>query len=160
MITSRRMAILTLGAALAAIAAAEKPKAPACRSCGSTCGLEPICVCEPGTKKKPKVEFGTECEPVCIPGCGSRPWPWGDRHPGGGCTSCCDEPCRCPGRVRSCKRLTKTTVDEEVPVIERRVEYVCAACASGGRPSCCAPPAPRPRGWWASLHSWWSPRSP
>jgi hypothetical protein len=34
----------------------EKDKPPACMHCGATCGLEAVCVCECGTKKKPKTE--------------------------------------------------------------------------------------------------------
>jgi hypothetical protein len=67
----------------------EKPKEdekPACMHCGATCGLEPICVCEPGTKKQPKVEFDVKCEPICVAGCGSKPRPF-DLPPLNGTTS-------------------------------------------------------------------------
>jgi hypothetical protein len=35
----------------------DKDKPPACMHCGATCGLEAVCVCECGTKKKPKTEY-------------------------------------------------------------------------------------------------------
>lgn len=170
MVRSRWWAVPALLAAAACAAAADKPAekpagkpadkapAPACMVCGATCGLTPICVCKPGTKKQPKVEFSTECEPFCVPGCSSRPWPFGSHHAArGGCTSCCDEPCRCPGRVRSRKKLTKETVDKEVPVIDRSVGYLCCGCAGERPTSCSEPPAPRqPAGWWTRLWPWCS----
>ena len=151
--------VLLAAAACAAVALADKPaeKAPApeCMACGATCGLTPICVCKPGTKKKPKVEFSTTCEPYCVPGCSSRPWPFASHHAARGCTSCCDEPCKCPGRVRSRKKLTKETVDVEVPAIERSVGYLCCGCAGERPTSCCDAPGPRqPRNWWACLWPW------
>ena len=138
---------------------AKADTTPACMHCGATCGLTPICVCEPGTKKQPKVEFDVECEPICIAGCGSRPWPWekcGDR---GGCTNGCEDRCRCPSRVRSRKQLKKETVDEDVPTIKRKVAYVCDCCAGrcagrcdGG--GCKVVPCLRPSSWWTRL-GWW-----
>ncbi|MFM8635379.1 MAG: hypothetical protein ACKOEX_11320, partial [Planctomycetia bacterium] len=89
------------------------------------------------------------------------PWPLGDRQARVACTSCCDEPCRCPSRVRSCKKLKKETSDEEVPVVTRRVAYLCCDCAGNDRARCCGG-APQQRAtWWSrSLHSltWWWPR--
>lgn len=107
---------------------ADKPP-PACMQCGATCCLTAICVCEPGTKKKPKTEYEVECEPICMAGCGSLPWPFGRHESRVGCTDCGLRPCDCPGRVRYRKTLTKTTVDEEVCTIERTVGYLCQACA-------------------------------
>ena len=135
--------------------AADKASPPACMACGATCGLTSICVCTPVTKKQPTVEFGVECEPFCVPGCSSRPWPFGSHHAARGCTSCCDEPCRCPGHVQTRKKLTTETVNEEVPMIERSVGYLCCSCAGERPTSCCEPPAPRqPRSWWTRLWPW------
>jgi hypothetical protein len=124
----------------------EEPK-PACMHCGATCGLEPVCVCEPGTKKKPKVEFEVTCEPICVAGCGSKPWPFGRWHDRGGCTSCCAEPCACRGWVRNRKKLKRETTDEEVPAIKRTVAYVCAT-------RCSEPCKPRSSSWWSLLTAW------
>jgi hypothetical protein len=66
--------------------ASKKDEKPACMHCGATCGLVPICVCESGTKKKPKVEFDVKCEPICVAGCGSKPRPF-DLPPLNGTTS-------------------------------------------------------------------------
>lgn len=167
MVRSRSWAVPVLMAAAACAAAADKPaekpagkpadkaSVPACMACGTTCGLTPICVCEPGTKKQPKTEFGVECESFCVPGCSSRPWPFGGHAARGGCTGCCAEPCRCPGHVRSRKKLTKATVDEEVHVIERSVGYLCCGCAGERPASCSEPPAARqPSVWWAHLWPW------
>jgi hypothetical protein len=136
----------------------EKPKEdekPACMHCGATCGLEPICVCEPGTKKQPKVEFDVKCEPICVAGCSSKPWPFGRCHERVSCTSCCEEPCRCPGWVRNCKKLKKETTDEEVPTIKRKVAYICACCSGECTAGCCEmTPRPRPTSWWTRL-TWW-----
>lgn len=149
---------------------ADKPKdsskskedeKPACMHCGATCGLTPICVCEPGTKKKPKVEFDVKCEPICVAGCSSKPWPFGRCHERVGCTNCCEEPCRCPGWVRNCKKLKKETVDEEVPTIKRKVAYVCDTCTgcdpvARGTGSCCDERCGNEReGWWTRLTSVW-----
>jgi hypothetical protein len=124
----------------------EEPK-PACMHCGATCGLEPVCVCQPGTKKKPKVEFEVTCEPICVAGCGSKPWPFGRWHDRGGCTSCCAEPCACRGWVRNRKKIKRETTDEEVPAIKRTVAYVCGTC-------CSEPCEPRPSSWWSVLTAW------
>jgi hypothetical protein len=128
-------------------------KPPACMHCGATCGLEPICVCKPGTKKKPVTEYATDCEPFCVPGCSGPPW---CRH-GAGCTDCPDDSCRCPGRVRSRKKLSKETRDEEVAVVKRSVAYVCCRCAEQPAAGCCeTDPAPRAEvrePWWTG---WWS----
>lgn len=132
---------------------------PACMHCGATCGLAAICVCEPGTKKQPKVEFDVECEPICIAGCGSMPWPLGKCGIRVGCTHGCQDPCldpcRCPTWVRNRKRLKKETVDEDVPTINRKVAYVCDCCAGRCTSSCSSVvPCPRPSSWWTRL-GWW-----
>lgn len=124
-----------------------KEQEPACLHCGATCGLEPVCVCEPGTKKQPKVEFEVSCEPICVAGCGSKPWPLGRWHGRGGCTSCCAEPCACRGWVRNRKKLTRETTEEEIPAIKRSVAYVCAGC-------CDEPRKPRTSSWWSVLTAW------
>jgi hypothetical protein len=135
--------------------ASKKDEKPACMHCGATCGLVPVCVCEPGTKKKPKVEFDVTCEPICVAGCGSKPWPFGRCHDRAGCTSCCAEPCRCPGWVRNCKKLKKETTDEDVPTIKRKVAYVCDCCAGRCKSGCCGGGrARRSPNWWACLISW------
>lgn len=166
--TSRTTTALLLTVALFACGAADKKDAskkdadkdkkdtpPACMHCGSTCGLVPICVCEPGTKKNPKVEFDVTCEPICVAGCGSKPWPFGRCHDRVGCTTCCEEPCGCPGWVRNCKKLKTETTDEEVPTIKRKVAFICDCCAGRCTAGCCgATPRPRPASWWASLTSW------
>ncbi|MFM8985864.1 MAG: hypothetical protein ACKONH_07380, partial [Planctomycetia bacterium] len=67
--------------------AAQEPKAakqdsreqaererPACMHCGATCGLVPVCVCKPGTRKIQKTEYETTCDPVCVPCCSGPPW--------------------------------------------------------------------------------------
>ena len=129
-------------------------KPPACRHCGATCGLEPVCVCRPGTKKKPVTEYATTCEPFCVPGCSGPPW---FRH-GGGCAGCADECGRCPGSVRSRKKLSKDTRDEEVPVVTRTVEYVCCDCRPRSTAGCCdVRPEPRAENrapWWAAWLPW------
>lgn len=138
--------------------AAKKDESPACMCCGATCGLVPTCVCEPGTKKQPKVEFETTCEPICIPACGGWPWPFGGRRDRVGCTSCCQEPCDCASRVRFCKKLKKETVDEDVPVVNRTVAYLCRGCTGNNRARCCGG-APQQRAtWWTNL-TWWWPRN-
>ena len=161
---------MLLAVALLACGAADKEKAPDkpkaadkpnCMHCGATCHLVPICVCEPGTKRKPKTEYETQCEPICVPGCGSRPWPFGRCHEQVGCTGCREEPCGCPGRVRNRKTLKKETVDEEVPTIKRQVAYVCDACAgcdaiACGAASCCDDRCGTEReGWWTRLTNGW-----
>ena len=135
--------------------ATKKDEKPACMHCGGTCGLVPVCFCEPGTKKKPKVEFDVTCEPICVAGCGSKPWPFGRCHGRAGCTSCCAEPCRCPGWVRNCKKLKKETTDEDVPTIKRKVAYICDCCAGRCKSSCCGGGrARRSTSWWAFLMPW------
>jgi hypothetical protein len=134
---------------------AKADKIPACTHCGATCGLTAICVCEPGTKKQPKVEFEVECEPICVAGCGSRPWPWGKCGKRVGCTNGCEDRCRCPSWVRNRKQLKKETVDVDVPTIKRKVAYVCDCCAgrcAGG--GCKVVPCFRPSSWWTRL-GWW-----
>ena len=134
-ITAAIMAVALL--ACAAADHKEKGKSPACMHCGSTCCLVPICVCEPGTKKKPRTEYETMSEPICVAGCGSKFWPFGRCHDRADCTSCTESPCQCPGWVRNRKTLKKETVDEEVPTIKRKVAYVCDACTDCGTGSCC-----------------------
>ena len=164
---SRTITAMLLAAVLFTSGAADKPKAqddeatskqdeqPACMHCGATCRLVPICVCEPGTKKKPKVEFDVMCEPICVAGCSSTPWPFGRYRERVVCTSCCEEACRCPGRVRNCKKLKKETTDEEVPTIKRKVDYVCDCCAGRCTAGCCAARrSSRSSSWWTSLTSW------
>lgn len=151
-----------LAAAMACATAADKPAPPSCMSCGATCGLTPICVCTPGTKKQPEPEFSTECETFCVPGCSSRPWPLGHRDSSATCTSCCDDPAGCPGHVRVRKKLTKKTVDKEVATIERSVNYLCCRCARGPAATSCTTPPPATNTRWSDrLWSWWpwSPRS-
>ncbi|NCA10956.1 hypothetical protein EBR56_03970 [bacterium] len=134
---------------------------PACMRCGATCGLTPVCACEPGTKKRPKAEFEATCKPLCVAGCTTRPWflDWGhDRAP---CTSCCAEPGACPSRVRWCKKLERETVDEEVPTVVRKVKYVCRCCSGTCSADCCGATQrcqPLPA-WWTNL-TWWWPRKP
>jgi hypothetical protein len=127
---------------------------PVCRVCGGTCGLEPICVCEPGTKKKPKTSYSMRCEPVCVP----APSPW---HGGGGlrhAPSCTGGPCDggCGGAtVRTKKSLLKTIKEEEVDVVTRKIEHVCRHCSGRETASSCTSCTDpgRPRSWlpWAWL---------
>ena len=133
---------------------------PACMRCGATCGLEPVCVCEPGTKKRPRAEFEVECAPICITGCGN---PFGPRTTctggcasvAGGCTTCGPEACECRGRIRVVKKLERKNVDEEVPTVVRKVKYLCDCCAGRCAAGCCGP-APRHRSasWWGRLLPW------
>ena len=135
--------------------ASAAPAAPACIRCGATCGLEAICVCSPGTKKIPKVEYEVDCEPICMPGCGSTPWSFGRREPAG-CSSCTVEQPACPGRVRTRKLLRKETTEEEICVVERRVEYLCGPCSGRTPATCCGSDRkPRPATWWERLTAWW-----
>jgi hypothetical protein len=134
---------------------AERTATQVCLRCGSTCDLEPVCVCTPSTKKKPKVEYEVDCEPICLAGCASRPWRVGHCHPVG-CTSCDPEPCDCPSRIRSRKLLRKETTDEDVRVVERNVAYLCGPCAGRASPGCCDQALATPSSsWWARLTSWW-----
>jgi hypothetical protein len=129
---------------------------PACMHCGATCGLVPVCVCEPGTKKKPKNQYQTTCEPICVPGCSTKPWPFGGWHDRTRCTSCCAEPCACPGWVRNRKTLKRETVEEDVPTIQRKVAYICDPYAGRGTSCCDIERPPRPSSWWSRL-TWWMP---
>lgn len=126
-----------------------------CLRCGATCDLEPICVCSPGTAKESRVEYDVVCDPICIPGCGSSPWPFGRRGPMG-CSGRDDGPCDCPGSLRNRKVLRKETREEETCVVERRVAYLCGPCAGRGVAGCCASQAaPRRPNWWEKLTAWW-----
>ena len=120
-------------------------KQPACMHCGATCGLEAVCVCKAGTKKKPVTEYETKCDPICVAGCSGPLWA---RHRTG-CTDCPPDQCRCPGWVRHRKTLVKETKDEEVCVVERSVAYVCAGCNAAGRAGCCDAAASPRTGWWS-----------
>ena len=136
--------------AKAAGKADDSAKRPACMHCGATCGLEAICVCMPGTKKKPVTEYETKCDPICVARCSGPPWA---RHRTG-CTDCPPEQCRCPGWVRDRKTLVKETKDEEVATVERSVAYVCAGCSGTGRAGCCdAAWSTSQHGGW--LSAWW-----
>ncbi|NBT12288.1 MAG: hypothetical protein EBS56_01620 [Planctomycetia bacterium] len=159
---------LLLAGALSACGAADKPadkpkerKPPACMHCGATCGLAPVCVCEPGTKKRPKVEFEVTCEPICVAGCGGGPRFLDGHAAGTTCTGCREEPCACRGRVRSCKRIRRETVDEDVPTIVRKVGYVCDGCSGRCAAGCCGGGQRRHwlPAWWVNL-TWWWPRKP
>ena len=161
-IRQRHWTIATILVATAVALGATAPETgagrkatPACLRCGTTCDLEPICVCTPCTKKKPKVEYDVDCEPICLAGCASRPWQLGTRD-SVGCTSCGPEPCDCPGRIRNRKTLRQEMTDEEFCVIERKVAYLCSPCAGRAGSGCChaAPEAQSPS-WWARLTSWW-----
>jgi hypothetical protein len=183
--STRRIAIVMLAAVVACAGAADKPAGDArktdakkeaakdggkdakkkddvaaCMHCGATCGLEPVCVCEPGTKKNPKVEFEVTCEPVCIPACSQQGWCLWPHAARATCTSCCAEPCDCESRVRYVKKIKKETTDEEVAIVERKVKCVCDCCAGRCAAGCCgAMPRHRPPAWWKSLTCWW-PRKP
>lgn len=141
----------------------NKAAAAACMHCGSTCKLTPICICKPGKKKQPRNQFETSCEPICVAGCGSKPWPFSRTEAGLGCTGCCDGPGRCSGWVRQRKKLTNKTIDEEVPTIERRVASICQTCAGDGCAATCtacgclAPSEHRAGGWWARFACWLEP---
>ena len=126
----------------------EKPKedSPKCMHCGATCGLEAVCVCECGTKKKPKTEYEAKCDQICVPRCSGLPWPFSRCDHGGGCTDCPPDACR--AWVRQRKTLVKETKDEEVSAIERKVQYVCCRCAARGRAGCCGGGPAEQAGWW------------
>jgi hypothetical protein len=163
----RWCALLVVAAALpcgATAAAADKAaaKPPSCMQCGATCGLRAVCVSTPDTKTVPKPEFSTTCEPICIAGCGSRPWPWCRQGRASGCTSCTDcgdEPCVCAGRVRQRKVLVRKTVDTEKPVVKRSVGHLCCRCEAARQPQCHASCAQA--GTWRRCLDWlagfWSP---
>ena len=106
--------------------------------CGATCGLRVICVCASSTTKKPKKEYTVTCDPICVPRCGSWPWPWSLARclHTGGCADCQPAPCRAWVRYR--KKLIPETKDEDVAVIERKVESICDSCAGCGKPGCCS----------------------
>jgi len=135
--------------------AAAKAK-PACLRCGATCDLEPICICTPGTRKKPRAEYEVDCEPICLAGCASRPWQL-CRGRAAGCADCGPEPCDRAGRVRNRKLLRKDLIDDQVCVVERSVAYLCGACAGRTTAGCCMPGSEqtRPASWWARFTSWW-----
>lgn len=133
---------------------AERTATPTCLRCGATCDLKPVCVCTPGTRKKPKVEYEVDCEPICLAGCASRPWQVGPCHPVG-CTSCGPKPSDCPSRIRNRKLLRKETTDEEVCMVERNVAHLCGPCANRAGPGCCdEAPGMQSLSWWARLTSW------
>jgi hypothetical protein len=113
-----------------------KTKTPTCVRCGATCGLREICVCESSTKKKPKTEYTVTCDPICVPRWSGFSWPFARCLHGGGCTDCQPDPCRAWVRYR--KKLIPETKDEDVAVIERRVESICVSCAGCGKPGCCS----------------------
>lgn len=121
----------------------EKEKQPECMHCGARCGLEAVCVCECGTKKKPKTEYEVKCDPICVPRCSGLPWPFSLCRHGGGCTDCPTDACR--AWVRQRKTLVKETKDEEVSTIERKVKYVCCRCSATGKTGCCGGELPEKR---------------
>jgi len=124
----------------------SKEESPKCMHCGARCGLEAVCVCECGTKKKPKTEYEAKCDPICVPRCSGLPWPFSRCRHGGGCTDCQSDACR--AWVRHRKTLVKETKDEEVSVIERKVKYVCCQCSATGKTGCCGGEPTKPGGWW------------
>ena len=137
----------------------EKEKPPVCMHCGATCGLEAVCVCECGTKKKPKTEYEAKCDPICVPRCSGLPWPFSHCRHGSGCTECPSDTCR--AWVRQRKTLVKETKDEEVSVIDRKVKYVCCRCASRGKTGCCGAEPAEPGGWWPHWLQWrWGCKAP
>ncbi|MFM9009936.1 MAG: hypothetical protein ACKON8_03435 [Planctomycetota bacterium] len=142
-------------AAMLALGAASAP--PACLRCGASCDLEPICVYIPSTKKVPKNTYDVDCEPICLPGCGSSPWGLA-RQPPASCCDCGETPCDCPGRVRTRKRLRTEIVEEETRVVERKVEYLCRSCSDRGSPSCCRGRRSSAPTWYARLTAWWPSR--
>jgi hypothetical protein len=130
----------------------DKEKPPACMHCGATCGLEAVCVCECGTKKKPKTEYEAKCDPICAPRCSGLPWPFSHCRHGGGCTDCPSDACR--AWVRQRKTLVKEMNDEEVSVVERKVKYVCCRCAGCGKTGCCGGGPAGRAGWWPQWLRW------
>jgi hypothetical protein len=130
----------------------DKDKPPACMHCGATCGLEAVCVCECGTKKKPKTEYEAKCDPICVPRCSGLPWPFSHCRHGGGCTDCPSDACR--AWVRQRKTLVRETTDEEVSVVERKVKYVCCRCAGCGKAGCCGGGPAGAAGWWPQWLRW------
>jgi hypothetical protein len=124
----------------------SKEESPKCMHCGARCGLEAVCVCECGTKKKPKTEYEAKCDPICVPRCSGLPWPFTRCRHGGGCTDCRSDACQ--AWVRHRKTLVKATKDEEVSVIERKVKYVCCQCSATGKTGCCGGEPAEHGGWW------------
>ena len=124
----------------------DKEEPPKCMHCGARCGLEAVCVCECGTKKKPKTEYEAKCDPICVPRCSGLPWPFSRCRHGGGCTDCPSDACR--AWVRHRKTLVKETTDEEVSVIERKVKHVCCRCSATGKTGCCDGESAEHGGWW------------
>ena len=169
--TTLATALLLALAGLSALApAADPPAAPAepatkkpvCRVCGGGCHLTPVCVCEPATKKKTKTTYSMKSEPVCVPEpCLSHHGRHGKgARQAGSCTgTACDGSCGAAS-VRTKKTLLKTMKEEEeVDVIERKVEYLCRHCAGiDAAPTACScaghGPAAAPRPWWKSLWPW------
>ncbi len=129
-----------------------KEEPPKCMHCGAKCGLEAVCVCECGTEKKPKTEYETKCDPICVPRCSGPPWPFSRCRHGGGCTDCQSDACR--AWVRHRKTLVKETKDEEVSVIERKVKYVCCRCTATGKTGCCGGEPAKHGGWWPHWLRW------
>ena len=155
---------LASGLAVAADAVATtgkekaKPKveSPACMHCGGTCGLEAVCVCACGTKKKPKTEYEATCDPICVPRCSGLPWPFSRCRRSDGCTDCQPDPCR--AWVRHRKTLVKETKDEDVPVTERKVKYICSRCGGCQKTGCCDGGPAGAGCWWRQwLPVWGSP---
>jgi len=138
----------------------QKPaeQQPACRVCGGTCQLTPVCVCEPATKKKKKTTYSMKCAPVCVPEpCLSHHGP-GRRHAASCTGSGCDGSCGA-ATVRTKKLLLKTITEEEVDIIEHKVDYLCRHCAGiDAAPTSCSCAgrgrALAPRPWWQCLWPW------
>ncbi len=121
---------------------------PACMHCGATCGLVPVCVCTPGTRKVPKTEYETICDPLCVPCCSGPPWKC--HHGITSCTACAAE---CPDAwVRQRKKLVVEKKDEEKPAIERKVAWVCRGCDAGTPVGCTGggDASSRRASWWPS----------
>lgn len=144
--TSLQLSIVIAGimvaqaAGLAVAGDGPQPKTPACMRCGTTSNLREICVCECSTKKTPKTEYTVTCDPICVPRWSGFSWPFARCLHAGGCTACQPAPCR--AWVRSRKKLIPETKDEEVAVIERKVESICDSCAGGGELGCCSSDPP------------------
>ena len=119
---------------------AEPEEIPACIQCGATCGLIPICRCEPATRKKPRTIYESKCELVCEPGVGL----FGHHHLNkpDGCTAC--GPACGPSRICQKKTLIKTVKEEEVCHIKREVGYICRCCAGECR-GCDSPGCTKPQ---------------
>jgi hypothetical protein len=140
---------------------------PKCSRCGARCGLVAFCRCEPGKKKKPKVEYDVKCDPICVARCGGLACRHASRN-GSCCDDCsqvncsqanCSQEDCCNAWVRQRKVLKKTTTDEEVDTIKRTVEYVCCRCLEP--PGCaaeasCTEAGGKHRQWLTSICEWWS----